>query len=106
MRPSRQAWVTTEHPRACLQQELLWKLVAGLGKDKKMRRQLQTPLITLLMGLAMTAECSNPVRKPGSFHEEGNLCQLQVKRFSENVVLILPQAQKHRRNSNVLCCIE
>lgn len=83
MRPSRQAWVTTEYPRACLQQEFLWKLVTGLGKDKEVRRQLHTPLITLLMGLAMTAKCSNPVRKPGSFHEERNLCQLQVKRFSE-----------------------
>lgn len=85
MRPSRQARVTTEHSGACLQQELLWKLVAGLEKDKEVRRQLKTPLIILLKGLAMTAECSNPVRKPRSFHEERNLCQLQVKRFSENV---------------------
>lgn len=71
-----EAWVTTERSGACLQQELLWKLVTGLEKDKEVRRQLETPLITSLKGLAVTAECGNPVRKPKSFHEEGSLCQL------------------------------
>lgn len=80
MRPSRQAWVTTVFqslPPAGIAMEICDRVREGQGSEEAIRNSLNY--------IVNDAERSNPVRKTRSFHEEGNLCQLQVKRFFENV---------------------